>query len=298
MSASPLPSVSSAAMLPARNRLARHAAPFLWLEAARRMAERLPLLRLEPETVLDVGCAWGDGLELLRRRWPAARIVGVEPAARLAARARDAHAADGLWRRLRGRGATEVRHAALEAPLQGQDELREAQMLWSNLALPWSADAGALLRGWAGALSAGGVVMFTTFGPDTLRELREIGIALPAFPDMHDLGDRLAAEGFAEPVMDMEMLHLRWADAAPALAEVAELGRPPWPGAARGLRTPRRWQALQDVLRAQARAAGREGVELTFELVYGHAFKPATVGAHAGVASFPLEQLRASARRR
>ena len=273
----------------ARARLARRAAPFIWQEAARRLAERLPLLRLQPALALDVGCAWGDGLALLRAQYPRAQLVGVEPAAALAERARRSHVPPRLLQALRGRA--EVRVAALAAPPRDG-----AQMLWSNLALPWADDVAALLGGWNAALQPDGVLMFTSFGPDTLRELRvpavrELGVVPPDFVDMHDLGDLLLAQGFAEPVMDMEIVTLRYSDARAALAELAELGRAPHAAAAPGLRTPRRWRLLQQAL-------GSGAVELSFELIYGHAYKPATRGARDGVATFPVEQLRGSRARR
>lgn len=259
------------------------------------MAERLALLRLVPEQVFDVGCAWGDGLALLRRQYPRARIVGVEPSPRLAAAARRAHGGARWLRGLRGRGPTEVVAAPLERPGAS------AQMVWSNLALPWARDPGALFDGWLHALQPEGVLMFTTFGPDTLRELRvpavrALGIAPPSYPDMHDLGDMLVAAGFAEPVMDMEMIRLRWSDPDKALAELAELGRPPHGDLPGGLRTPRAWRALRDALQGAAAAEG--GIELSIELVYGHAFKPATRKATQGVATFDVETLRASAHKR
>ena len=279
----------------ARDRLARHATPFIWNEAARRMAERLALLRLVPALVLDVGCAWGDGLALLRRQYPRARLVGVEPSPRLAAAARRTQGGMQWLRGLRGQGPTEIIEAPLERPGAG------AQMLWSNLALPWARDPGALFEGWLQALQPEGVLMFTTFGPDTLRELRTpaigaMGIVPPSYPDMHDLGDMLMGAGFAEPVMDMEMIHLRWADPARAFAELAELGRPPHGALPGGLRTPRAWTALREAVRDATGQGG--GVELSIELVYGHAFKPATRKATQGVATFDVETLRASARKR
>ncbi len=276
---------SAAGLLHARARLARSAAPFIWQESARRMAERLPLLRLQPERALDVGCAWGDGLALLRRQYPRAQLIGVEPAAALAERARRAQVPPRLLRALRA--PTEVRVGALHAP-----PCVGAQMLWSNLALPWAADVAELFAGWHAALQPDGVLMFTSFGPDTLRELRtpelrELGVRVPDFIDMHDVGDLLIAQGFAEPVMDMEIVRLRYSDGAAALAELATLGRAPHAAAAPGLRTPRSWRLLQQALR------GADGaVEISFELIYGHAYRPRTVVARDGIATFAVEQLR------
>ena len=267
----------------ARDRLARHAAPFLWQEAARRMAERLPLLKLQPQQLLDIGCGWGDGLELLRQQYPGAAIRGLEPAPKLAALARR-RVAGPWWKPARNR--IEVECASLLPP-PGQ-----AQMLWSNLALPWAGDPVVAFAAWNRALAADGLLLFTTLGPDTLHELRQLGWPTPSFPDMHDLGDMLVGAGFAEPVMDMEMVHLSYASAEAALAELAQLGRPPGSAVATGLRTPRQWRRLLQSLQGLAGSDGR--VSLRFELVYGHAWQPSTVRAQDGVAVIGLEQLRSS----
>ncbi len=295
------PSDPDAGVRIARDRLARREAPFLWQEAARRMAERLPLLRLQPAQVLDLGCAWGDGLALLRAQYPQARIVGIEPSPRLAEAARTRHAARGWLQRLRAAPATEIACGALHESPAGA--VAAAQLLWSNLALGWAADTGALFAAWNRLLLPDGVLMFTTFGPDTLRELREpgvleLGIEAPSWIDMHDLGDLLVAQGFAEPVMDMELLRLRWGDADAALRELAQLGRAPHAATHPGLRTPRAWQRLREWLLARAAASSHGQVELSFELVYGHAFKPATSRAEHGVASIGVEQIGGRGRSR
>ncbi len=277
----------------ARQRLARNEAPFLWLEAGRRMAERLPLLRLQPRQVLDLGCAWGDGLSLLRTHYPEAALTGIEPAPRLAEQARRRHGATGWLRRLRGAAPVEVEVGALHAPGAAPGQ---AQLLWCNLGLHWAGEPAAAFAAWSRLLMPDGVLMFTTFGPDTLRELRDddvaaLGVRAPEWMDMHDLGDLLVAQGFASPVMDMELLRLRWADADSALRELAQLGRVPHARAYAGLRTPRRWLRLREHLQARAAAAPHGQVELSFELVYGHAFKPATSRAEHGVARVGLEQI-------
>lgn len=276
----------------ARDRLARGDAPFLWQEAARRMAERLPLLRLQPELVLDLGCAWGDGLRLLRAQYPEARLLGVEVSPRLAGRASPAPGPGAWLRRLRRAAPTEVAVGELAAPpVPGA-----ARLLWSNLALGWAGEPTEVFGAWSRLLLPDGVLMFTTFGPDTLRELRDpefeaLGARPPQWVDMHDLGDMLVAQGLASPVMDMEVLRLRWADAEAALRELAQLGRVPHEQAYAGLRTPRRWRRLRDLLQARAAATPHGQVELSFELVYGHAFKPATSRAEHGVASIGVQQI-------
>ncbi len=166
------------------------------------------------------------------------------------------------------------------------------QLVWSNMALHSRADPQALLAQWHAALATDGFLMFSCLGPDSASKLHGIyrdsgwGEAGSAFTDMHDWGDMLVAAGFAEPVMDMERITLSWSGAAQLLAELRGLGRNLHPARFAGLRTPA-WHAKLEQALAQrlgdATADGR--LTLDFEIVYGHAFKPAPrrpAGARTG----------------
>jgi malonyl-CoA O-methyltransferase len=147
-------------------RLARRSdAPWLHAEVARRMAERLALIRLQPERILDWWSFLGASDALLRDAYPKAQIVAVEPNAAFVDRSREAHRAP-WWspRRLRGH-APQV--------MAESDELgANAQLVWSNMMLHAVKNPPALMSRWQRALSADGFVMFSCLGPDTLRELR------------------------------------------------------------------------------------------------------------------------------
>jgi malonyl-CoA O-methyltransferase len=153
---------------------------------------------------------------------------------------------------------------------------------------------------WHRALAVDGFLMFSTLGPGTLESLQALyrrqGWPRPfaAFVDMHDLGDMLVHAGFADPVMDQEQITLTWPTAEALLGELRGLGGNVDPLRHPGLRTPR-WRArLQGALAETADASGRIG--LTFELVYGHAFKPAPRPRLAGQTSVPLDDMRAMIR--
>lgn len=285
-----------AAVACARDRLARFPAPFIWQEAARRMAERLPLLRNQARRVLDAGCAWGDGLDLLHKQYPEAQILGYEPSPRLAQIAARRFARSG-WARWFGR-PHRVQVQAVDAADPEYPAL--ADVLWSNLYLDWQRDRAPVLAAWRRQLLPEGALFFTTFGPDTFKELGEVcrSVGHPsqpmAFPDMHDLGDELVQAGFADPVMDMELVRMTWPSAEAALEELRALGAVPHGAHAPGLRTPHAWQRLVDGLNDTRQSDGR--ISLTFELVYGHAFRPRTERARDGAATFDLEQLRNTAR--
>lgn len=244
-------------------------------EVGSRLAERLEYIKLEPQRVLDVGCGVGASQARLRARYPAAELIGIDYS--LAA-LRDARAPAHWMNRLRGMLKGHHEHwvaadmAALPLPAAS------CQLLWSNLALAWAVDPLACLREWQRVLQIDGLLMFTTYGPDTLRELRAAFAAEDALPhvhpfiDMHDLGDMLVAAGFAEPVMDMEMLTLTYPAVPDVYAELHALGLANAHAQRRRSLTGRGlWSR---VLKRYAAAAADGRVPATFEIVYGHAWKP------------------------
>ena len=175
-------------------------------------------------------------------------------------------------------------------------------LVWSNAYLHRVIDPQATLAAWHRALVQDGFLMFSTFGPGNLPELSAIyaeqgwGPAFAPLVDMHDLGDMLVQAGFADPVMDQEMLTLTWADADAALTELRGLGGNGHAQRFAGCRG-RAWReqlrsALQQ--RAAQRSDGR--VALSFELVWGHAFKPAPRFKVAPETRVGVEELRAQAR--
>ncbi len=265
--------------------------PWLHEEVARRMEQRLGWIREAPRA----WCHWDPvrgGLEahaLLRERYPDARCTVNETAEHRQAVAREA-LAPAWWRARRwGRGAV-----TFGAPDKGS-----VQMLWANMLLHSVADPRALIGAWQRALDVDGYLMFSCFGPDTLRELRAVyqarGWPAPAhaFTDMHDWGDMLIDAGFAEPVMDMERITLSFATPERLLQELRELGSNLHPGRYPALRG-RRWHStLCQALSAGLTPPDADGpLSLSFEIVYGHAFKPVPrvpVAAHSAVS---LDEMR------
>jgi malonyl-CoA O-methyltransferase len=262
--------------------------PWLHEEVARRMEERLQWIRLQPQ-------AWGHwepvrgGLEahgLLARRYPDAACFVAEPLA-----GREVLASKSIakpwWMRWKG-GAVQVGAGFPEGGLQ---------MLWANMALHTAADPQALIAQWYRALAVDGFLMFSCLGPDTLKELRGLYQALgwppagPDFTDMHDWGDMLVHSGFAEPVMDMERITLTWETPARLLAELRELGANLHPGRFGALRG-KAWKARLD--RELERLRGPDGrLALTFEVIYGHALKPAPRVKLSAQSAVSLRDMRA-----
>ena len=271
------------------------AAPWLHQEVARRMAERLLVIREVPSAWMDWWGHLGGGAASVRAVWPKATRWVVEPTPALVSASQ--LALSGPW------WAVWQRAARLRRVVHQQDVVPgQAQMIWANLMLHASTNPIETMAQWLAALPANGFIMFSTFGPDTLRELREVYDEQgwppphPPFVDMHNVGDQLVGSGFADPVMDQERLTLSWSTPAALLDELRSLGghvgASRWPG----LRTP----AWRDQLcRALARRADAQGrIHLTFEVVYGHAYKAAPKPARGEYATVSLDSVRSTLRQR
>ena len=244
--------------------------PWLHEEVARRMENRLQWIVRQPASWLHWEPLRG-GIQvhdLLVRRYPQAQCTVQEStAAQLLSTRRKLQQPWWTAARWKGRGT--------EFALQ----TKPVQMLWANMALHMQADPQALMQAWHSALEIDGFLMFSCLGPDSLRELRTVYAALgwPApsheFTDMHEWGDMLVHAGFAEPIMDMEYITLSYSSGETLLAELRSMGRNLHPQRFAGLRT-RHWRQ-QLCLALEQHLRGDDGrLALTFEVIYGHAFKP------------------------
>lgn len=260
------------------SRVAQRERPLAVLEreVAARMYERLDYIRIQPQQALDLGCGRGDDLRELVARYPECTWLGVDNAASML----DGNAAPRtgwLQRLLPGKRAPVQHRLCADAgalPLVA----RRFDMVWSNLALLWLNDPLPVFHEMQRVLKIGGMLMFSTLGPDTLKPLREaLGDAadlhLHRFIDMHDLGDALVNAGFADPVMDMQIVTLRYSRPELLFDDLRQSG---WHNALtarpRGLGQRRRWQQVRNALIALADHNG--SLDIPFEIIQGHAWKP------------------------
>lgn len=268
-------------------------APWLHTEVATRMAQRLGVVRLQPRALIDWWSCNGGSHQLLRQTYPQARVQRVEAVDRLHPHGLAEPLA--RWWSPRRWSASSVTTATEDQVAAGG-----AELLWANMMLHLVDDPQALMRQWQRALAVDGFLMFSTLGPGSLAGLRRVYAQMrwpaphAAFVDMHDLGDMLAHAGFADPVMDQEILTLTWADAPALLRELRTLGANADPQRYPGLRTPRWRDAL---LAALADLQGPDGrLRLEFEVVYGHAFRVAPRPRVAAQTTVALEEMRAMVR--
>ena len=263
-------------------------ARFLYDEIARRMADRLRIIRLQAQAMLDAGCGAGDGLPLLRERFPEASYTGLDICAPLLAQAERRYRASGpsAWlRRVTGKATSGPDFILADLANTGLPA-ESLDLVWSNLALHWHPEPHAALAEWRRVLKVGGLALFSCLGPGTLRELRQaiddagLQTATPAFVDMHDFGDLLIEKGYADPVMDQETLTLTYRSPQRLLEDVRVLGGNPALGRRAGL-VGRSWiNRLCDALEAQRNSEGL--ITLSIEVAYGHAWRAAVHRAAPG----------------
>jgi malonyl-CoA O-methyltransferase len=250
------------------------------------MLARLDWIAFVPDVVLDLGCGTGRGAEALAARWPEARVIGLDAAPGMLAVARQRPVAARLeW----------LQADAEVIPLPDAT----VDVVFSNLLLPFCGDIDAVFAEVARILKPRGLFSFTTFGPDTLAELRAAWRAAdPAdrhvhpFTDMHDLGDGLVRAGFAEPVLDVSRYTLTYPDVTALMRDLkaigsqnAGIGRP------RGLTGRSRMNSVSD-----AYEPFRNGGVLpaNYEAIFGHAWGALDRGGHAGQGgefSFPVSDI-------
>lgn len=233
-------------------------------EIGNRMLERLDYIRLAPKRVLDLGCGTGATLERLAKRYRRAEIIGLDFAHGMLTHARR-----------RGHWLNRPRVVCADAeqlPLADDS----VDLIFSNATLQWVNDLDATFRDLLRVLRPGGLLMFSTFGPDTLSELRaawaavDQGEHVSPFLDMHDIGDALVRARFADPVMDAERMTLTYADIRALMRDLKQLGaHNALAGRSRGLTGRRRLAALAEAYEHQRRD-GR--LPATYEVVQGHAW--------------------------
>jgi len=267
------------------------AAAAVQAEIRARLLERLDIVRLQPTSVLDLGAGTGHASRELKRRYPAAQVLALDSSLSML---RESARQQRLLRKF-----SPVCADAHRLPLRSQS----FDLVLSNLLLEWCHDPDAVFAEAARVLRPKGLFTFTTLGPDTLKEVRELWRGVDPFThvhrfiDMHDFGDALLRAGFVEPVMDTERLTVTYRDLPTLLAELRGSGaRNIARGRPRGL-TGRERGA---VVRSRSQELGRNGpLRISVEVVHGHAWavgERSSRRAGGGEVLVPIGQLRSRRR--
>ena len=270
-------------------RVAEHydEAAILQREVANRLLERLDYIRIAPAQILEVGSGTGYCTQRLQKKFPAAHHYALDIAEPMLRYARSKR---GLWSRFTNR----VHYIAGDAEtLPLPDACMD--MIFSNLTLQWINNLDQTLGEFARVLRPGGMILFSTFGPDTLHELYTAWRAVDSyshvnrFIDLHDIGDAMLRVHFAEPVMDAERLTLTYPDVIGLMRDLKAIGaHNVTSGRARGLLGK---QKLQVLTHAYEQFRRNDVLPATYEVVYGHAWAALTKPGTAGISEIPLSSI-------
>ena len=248
------------------------AAAVLQKEVRGRMLERLDYTRIQPHCILDAGTGTGHAARALGARYKDSHVIALDIALGML---RLTAAAEPWWRRVLGKGPDTLCADIESLPLQAGS----MDLVWSNLAIQWCNDLDQAFGEMARVLRPEGLLMFSTFGPDTLKELREASAADPGhvhvsrFIDMHDIGDALVRAGFSAPVMDVEHFVLTYDDVLGVMRDLKAIGAR---NAAQGRRRGLEGKGFLHLLTERYERFRSEGkLPATFEVIYGHAWKGA-----------------------
>jgi malonyl-CoA O-methyltransferase len=248
------------------------ASAVLQAEVRKRMLERLNLVKITPERILDAGCGTGHASRALGKRFPQSHVLALDIALGMLHQTAQQR---GLMQRLLNLDRQSGICGDIERlPLAD----RSIDLLWSNLAIQWCNDLDRAFGEMYRVMRPEGLLMFSTFGPDTLKELRQASAVDPdhvhvsRFIDMHDIGDALVRAGFSAPVLDVEHFTLTYDDVIAVMRDLKAIGaHNATAGRPRGLLG----KGFLDRLTERYEKFRQEGkLPATFEVVYGHAWKP------------------------
>jgi malonyl-CoA O-methyltransferase len=244
------------------------AAAVLQKQVREEMLSRLDLVKIAPQAILDAGCGTGHGSFGLQKRFKSAQVYSLDIAL-------------GMLQQ------TQLQRPLLQKILNKQQLLcadienlpianNSVDLVWSNLALQWCNDLDAAFTEVARVLQPESLFVFSTFGPDTLKELRAASsnghTHVSRFIDMHDIGDALIRAGFSTPVLDVEHYTLTYDNVKGVMKDLKSIGaHNATQGRARGLQGK---GFLSNLAQNYEQFRTNNKLPATFEVVYGHAWKP------------------------
>jgi len=264
-------------------------AAILQREVCQRLTEKLEYINFEPKRILDIGSGTGFATSSLQKVFPKAEIIALDIALPMLTIARQRN---GFWSRIKNR-IRFINADAESLPIRDNS----VDLVFSNLTLQWVNDLDVVLSEFNRVLRDGGMLLFSTFGPDTLKELRASWQAVDSythvnnFLDMHDIGDAMVRARLAEPVMDTEYLTLTYQDIFRLMHDLKDIGAHNVTShRTRGLTGKDKFTQFQQAYE-QFRVDGV--LPATYEVVYGHGWseRSKTHTDNSGVVSIPFSEI-------
>ncbi len=248
----------------------------LQVRVAAELLERLAVFAFEPRVVLDLGAGTGRVTRELKRRYRRALVIALDLAPGML---REARRHQQLWRRFE-----RVCGDALRLPLADAS----VDVVFSSLMLQWCEPLDTALAECRRVLKPEGFFAFSTFGPDTLHELRGAWASADGynhvnhFVDVHEVGDALVRAGLMEPVLDVDRVEVGYPDALSLMRDLKAIGaHNVTAGRPRALVGRARLKRMQDAYEAFRRD---DRLPATYEVIYGASWGAAGRRATAAIA--------------
>lgn len=246
------------------------AAAVLQQEVANRLVERMDYMSMKPVSILDAGAGTGFISQRLASRYPKAKITGLDLAFNMLKQAKSKRSLKQRWNKQFNYINAEVENIPLADA--------SVDLVISGLTLQWCQDLTKVFKEFRRILAPDGLLLFSTFGPDTLKELRHSWAKVDelahvnAFTDMHDVGDALMQSGFADPVMDMEMLTMTYEDVKTVMRDLKKIGAHNVMQGRSHTMTGK--NKLKNMMHAYEQFRDDGLLPVSYEIVYGHAWVP------------------------
>lgn len=241
------------------------AAAVLQKEVCHRLLDKLDYIKLSPQLMLDAGVGTGEAVVPLMKRYKKSQLVALDLSERMLVKA----LGHGSLLRKPQLVCADIEHLPFRE--------NSFDLVFSSLSLQWCNDLQATLRDLLRVLKPDGLLMFSSFGPDTLKELRacwhqiDNAVHVNQFTDMHDVGDALLQAGYADPVMEAEIITMNYANVDRLMADLRAIGaNATAEGGRTGLTTP---AALSKLRLAYEHYRVGQWLPASYEVVYGHAWK-------------------------
>jgi malonyl-CoA O-methyltransferase len=249
-------------------------------EVADRLVERMSLMAMKPVSILDAGSGTGFVSQLLAARFQKAKITALDLAFNMLKQAKSKRTFKQRWHKQFSYVNAEVESLPFADA--------SVELIISGLTLQWCQDLPKVFKEFRRVLAPGGLLLFSSFGPDTLKELRQSWAEVDdvphvnAFADMHDVGDALVQSGFADPVMDMEMLTVTYKDVKTVMRDLKQIGaHNVMQGRSHTITGKNK---LQKMIKSYEQFRTDEGLlPVSHEIVYGHAWVPEAKNSRSAV---------------
>ena len=254
-----------------------------------RTLERVDMLKLQANTIIDIGSGTGQSLKGLRTRFPASDITACDIALPMLVQCRKQSGGTGRL----------VCSDAEQLPFVNES----AELIFSTSTIQWCADIGQFMAECLRILRPNGVLIFSTFGPDTLLQLRQSWAKVDQlehvheFLDMHHLGDLLLATKFSDPVVDMEVINIHYQSLRQLLRDLKDTGSQAKFNAttstiSSGLMSKEKYRLLEQAYEEHRQENGL--LCASYEVIYGYACKAAH-GSHVdekGNVGIPVSSIK------